>query len=134
MKRIALLAVILVSCAEPGGKRTDATEQDRQLLQRHVEQRAAGKLAPGEVELIDIDRAGGFEARTPGLSAVRIVRDVYPARIVLNFKGSTRTLTGLPVAGAARYGDDPLRYERALLDDWLERELPRISGARLSDP
>jgi hypothetical protein len=51
------------------------------------------------VEIVDIDRAGSFEARTPALSAVR-------------------------------YGEDPLRYEKALLDDWLEREL---SAARRSD-
>jgi hypothetical protein len=60
------------------------------------------------------------------------VREVYPARIVLRFKDSNRTLSGLPVAGAARYGNDPLRYEKALLDDWLEREL-RVSAAPRSD-
>ena len=94
---------------------TDATEADRQTLQRHVE--------PLRVEIVDIDRAGRIDER----SRVRVVRDVYPARIVLRYKGKTETLTGLPVAAAARYGNDALRYERALLDDWAERELRRTS-------
>ena len=129
MLRIVLAAALLASCAS-SGKLTDATEHDRQVLQRHVQERVAGLLAAGEelsVEIVDIDRAGSFEARSPQLSTVRIVRDIYPARIVLRFKGSIQTLTGLPVAGAARYGNDALRYERALLDDWLER----IIGAPL---
>ena len=114
-----LLLLPLVSCAAPTGKLTDATEQDRQALQRH--------LAPLVVEIIDIDRAGSFEARGAELSRVRVVRDVYPARIVLRYQGKTETLSGLPVAGAARYGNHTLRYERALLDDWAERELRRTT-------
>jgi hypothetical protein len=133
--KLLLASIALLSACAAGPQRgfTDATGQDRDALQRHLEQRAAGLSTSGErltVEIVDLDRAGSFEARTPALSAVRIVRDVYPARIVLKTKGGPQTLSGLPVAGAARYGEDPLRYEKALLDDWLEREL---SAARRSD-
>ena len=109
------LAGLVASCAAAQNTLTDATEQDRQALQRH--------LQPLLAEIVDIDRAGRIEEQ----SRVRVIRDVYPARIVLRYKGRTETLTGLPVAGAARYGNDPLRYERALLDDWAERELRRTS-------
>ena len=133
MRYFILAAALLAACAQ-NAQLTDATEHDREVLQRHIQERAAGLLATGEqlsVEIVDIDRAGGFEARSAELGTVRIVRDVYPARIVVRFKfqgkDGTRTLTGLPVAGAARYGNDPLRYERALLDDWLERELRRTA-------
>ena len=137
---MAATTLILLGCAGQNSKLTDGAASDREALESYVLQRAAPLLAPGErlsVEITDLDRAGEREPWRPGLGNTRVVRDVYPARIVLGFKlmkadGSmardgTRTLAGLPVAGAARYGEDPLRYERALLDDWLERELRRAA-------
>ena len=135
---LALVAALAVACASPE-KPIDGSRNDVEALEQHVQQRAARVLAPGErlaVEITDLDRAGRPEPWRPGLGNVRVVRDVYPARIVLSFrltgaggaavKQGERALSApLPVAAAAPYGEDPLRYEKALLDDWLERELRR---------
>jgi hypothetical protein len=64
------------------------------------------------------------------------VRDIYPPRIALRFrladakntvlKEGERTLSD-PMFLAKGHGDrsDPLRHEKALLDDWLRAEFPR---------
>jgi hypothetical protein len=131
-------ACAVASCAQPV-KPTDGSLSDVAALQKHIEQRAAGRLAPRErlaVEITDLDRAGSPEPWRSGLGNVRVVRDVYPPRIALNFRltaadgtalrqGERSLSEPLPVAAAAAYGEDPLRYERALLDGWLEREFPR---------
>ena len=108
-------------------------------LARHIERRAARLLTQGQrlfVSITDVDLAGGYEPWRRNLGDVRVVRDVYPPRIDLGFrlvgadggllkegKRSLRDLT-FQVSGST-YRDDPLRYEKALLDGWLERELPR---------
>ena len=71
---------------------------------------------------------------------MRVVRDLYPPRLALAFQvtdaeGKVVTqgrrelrdlafLFKLPLA----FPDDPLRHEKALLDDWLEQEFPRRRG------
>ena len=107
-------------------------------LDEYVREQAERRLPPGhrlEVELLDVDRAGEYEpGRSPGASDLRIIRDVYPPRIHLNFRHFDAN--GLVVAeGERRLVDvgfmlqstvadtDPLRYEKRLLDDWLRREL-----------
>lgn len=134
----ALAAALVVACAAPE-KPIDGSRNEVEALEQHVQQRAARVLAPGErlaVEITDLDRAGRPEPWRPGLGNVRVMRDVYPARIELSFrltgadgaalKQGERTLSEpLPVAAAAVYGEDPLRYERAMLDAWVERELRR---------
>jgi hypothetical protein len=131
-------AALAAACAQPR-QPTDGSRDDLQALEKHVEGRAARMLASGErlaIDIADLDRAGRPEPWRTGSSNVRVVRDVYPARIALSFrvvgadgaalKQGERVLSGpLPVAAAAAYGEDPLRYEKALLDDWLERELRR---------
>jgi Protein of unknown function (DUF3016) len=135
----ALLCVgLAASCGAPGEKLADGSTSDVEALEEHVRKRAARLLAPGErltLEITDLDRAGSPENSRPGLSGVRVVRDVYPVRIEFTFRlgiadgGMSEegavSLSGLPVAAAAAYGEDPLRYERALLDAWLERKLRR---------
>jgi hypothetical protein len=135
----SVAAIVVGACtAGPGDGFTDGSRADAQALERHVEERAGRLLAPGErltVAIADIDRAGRTEPWRPGLGTTRVVRDVYPARITLSFrlagadgtllKEGMRQLGDLPVAAAAVHGNDPLRYEKALLDDWLERELRR---------
>ncbi|MCW5605290.1 MAG: DUF3016 domain-containing protein [Burkholderiales bacterium] len=105
-------------------------------LARHLEQRAAGYLPTGgtlDVTITDIDMAGGFEWwRGPAADRVRIIRNVYPPRVRLEFKvtdatgrvvsGGQRSLTGLGLTKNFEYRDDPLRHEKKLLDDWLARE------------
>ena len=106
-------------------------------LRSHLVQRASALLAPGHVlavAITDVDMAGSFEPIRAASGYARVIRSVYPARIDLRFRltatdGSVvhegqRTLRDsiLPAA-AGGYRDDPLRYEKALLDRWLEREL-----------
>ena len=106
-------------------------------LEQALRQRAAPRLADGQrldVTITDVDLAGSFEPwRGPQLGSVRIVRDVYPPRIDLTFRllaadGSVlregerqlRDMAFLMRVSAAR--SDPLRFEKSLLDDWIERE------------
>jgi hypothetical protein len=140
---LAVAAAFAAACAQPE-KPIDASREDVQMLEKHVEQRAAKLLAPGErlaVDITDVDRAGRPEPWRTGSSNVRVVRDVYPPRIALSFRltaadgtalkqGERMLSAPLPVAAAAVYGEDPLRYERALLDEWLERELRRPGGLK----
>jgi len=106
-------------------------------IRRYLERRAAGRLAAGEtltVTITDVRLAGDYEARTPNVTNVRIVRAVTPARIDLRFRlaradgtvaaeGERRLRsTGYPV-GVGVDPSDPLVYEKVLLDDWLRREL-----------
>lgn len=109
-------------------------------LAGYLRERAAARLPAGqrmEVTLLDIDRAGDYEPwRGPQVSDIRIMRDLYPPRIQLRFRQvgpdgqilaeGERRLVGydflnrVPVAG----GNDALRHEKRLLDDWLRREFP----------
>ena len=106
-------------------------------LKAYLEDRAGKRLAPGEhlqIVVTDIDRAGNFEPwHGVRLRDVRIIKDIYPPRIDLNFK-----LTGADGKvlreGARKLRDpafltdsgyanntDNLRYEKALLDRWLRK-------------
>jgi hypothetical protein len=90
-----------------------------------------------EVSITDIKLAGGYEPwHGPQLRYVRFMKDVYPPRIDLDFKltdsngkvvrEGSRKLRDLGYLqnGAARVGNtDPLRYDKALIDSWLRREL-----------
>ena len=141
MKRSLLISIAIGLCgcaAVQPDRFADGGTPDAQALEKHVEERAARLLGPGErlaVDITALDRAGRTEPWRQGLGNVRVVRDVYPARIDLEFrvtgadgallKEGKRSLRDLPVADAGVYGNDPLRYERALLDEWLERELRR---------
>lgn len=109
-----------------------------EALRTHLIDRATRMLAPDErleVTITDIKLAGAYEPwRGPRMSYVRIMKDVYPPRIDLAFKligadGSVlrqgaRTLRNLGYlhGGLAASGStDPLRYDKALLDQWLGR-------------
>ncbi len=92
---------------------------------------AGGRLA---VTLTDIDLAGDFEPwRGPPFDEVRIIREIYPPRIELSFqlidaagkvvKQGTRELRDLSFQmGLASNRDDALRYEKALLENWLRTD------------
>ena len=97
---------------------------------------AGHKLA---VTFTDIDMAGDFEPwRGPRFSDIRIVKDIYPPRIELSFqltdaegnavKQGTRELRDLAflMKITMAFRDDPVRHEKALLDDWLRSEFPRV--------
>jgi len=138
--------IVSVTTADPAGfsdARNGPREPDRarrawvDALCMHLSERAAAALPEGqtlEVRLVDVQRAGGFEpARGPQAGQVRVVRDIYPPRIVLEFKRLAANGTVLQsgrrelsdpafMERGARGGADPLRYEKGLIDDWVRRE------------
>jgi hypothetical protein len=106
-------------------------------LRGHLVKRAAALLTAGErlnVSVTELDMAGEFEAWRPPSGEARVVKDIYPPRIDLSFslaagdgkvikEGERRLRDPAFLAGANQYPDDPLRYEKALIDRWLEQEL-----------
>lgn len=136
--------IVSVTTADPAGfsdARNGPRESDRarrawvDALCMHLSERAATALPEGqtlEVRLVDVQRAGGFEpGRGPQAGQVRVVRDIYPPRIVLEFKRLAADGTVLQ-SGRRELSDpafmergaraDPLRYEKGLIDDWVRRE------------
>ncbi|PAW63500.1 MAG: hypothetical protein B9S34_14200 [Opitutia bacterium Tous-C1TDCM] len=122
-------------------ERTTYLDQLREHLQRRgaLYVPAGGKLA---VTFTDIDMAGDFEPwRGPQFGDVRIVKDIYPPRLVIAFqltdaagnvvaqgKRELRDLAFLmKIHGGFR--DDTMRHEKALLDDWLGQEFTRVKKA-----
>lgn len=113
-------------------------------LAKYLRKRAAQRLPSGErleVTITDIRRAGQYEPwRGASMGSTRIVREIYPPRIELNFKLSgangdvvaegARKLTDLDfMRNASTVGNsDPLRYEKRLIDDWLNKEFKRPSA------
>ena len=114
-------------------------------LARYMAERVAPRLPAGarlNVRITRLDLGGDYEARGPEISNIRIVRDVAPARVSLAFTviasdgtvaaSGVRTMssTGYPVNPRLEPGD-PLRYVKALIDEWLDGDLPsRPPGAR----
>ncbi|HEX2101696.1 MAG TPA: DUF3016 domain-containing protein [Candidatus Synoicihabitans sp.] len=108
-------------------------------LKSHVERTAARRLNEGQkltITITDIDMAGDFEPwRSPQFQDVRIVKDIYPPRVNLSFR--LTDAAGAVIAEGERElrdlsfnmraptvpTNDPLRHEKALLDDWLRKEL-----------
>jgi hypothetical protein len=126
----------------------DARHNDREdylaRLRAHLAERVARWLPPGErleVRITDVDMAGDFEPWTGSRDDIRIFRAVDAPRIDLAFRllaadGKVRQegqrqlvdrsyLNG----GDVRSSDDPLRFEKALLDRWIAREFGRQGAA-----
>ncbi len=109
-------------------------------LKRYLEARGAARVPAGEtlvVTITDINLAGTFEPlRHPPAASVRVISDVYPARIDLQFRlarpdgtivreGERRLRSVAYPTAVGITPSDPLRYEKVLLDDWLGEEFPR---------
>lgn len=110
-------------------------------LAQHLRTRASKQLADGQslqVDITDIKRAGDYEPwHGPQFDDTRFIRDIYPPRIVLNFKltdasgqvveEGQRTLRDMSFLMGLRgtNDSDPLRYEKRLIDDWLYQEFKR---------
>lgn len=113
-------------------------------IARHLAQRAATALGPGErleVVILDIDRAGEFEPRASMHDSVRMVRDIYPPSVRLSYTrydaagqvvdaGEDRLtdLGFLHRIGSATRSADPLVHEKRLVDDWVRDRLGGRSG------
>ena len=108
------------------------------LIRQYVEKEAAKYVPDGqklEVTITNIDLAGDFEPwGQAGSEDIRIVKDIYPPRIDLSYKltdstGSvvkegTRELRDLNFMMKINiHRDDALRYEKALIKDWVRKDL-----------
>jgi len=106
-------------------------------LARHVESRAAPRLAAGqrlEITITDIRRAGQCEPwRGAQASDIRIIKEPYSPRIDLRYslvdadgkvlREGTEQLRDLAfLQRGTMNANDPLRFEKRMLDDWLRRE------------
>lgn len=111
-------------------------------LKEHLVMTAAHYLAPGqrlEIQVTDVDLAGGFEPwRGLDFEDIRIVKDIYPPRVSLEFRllgadgkvvsEGKRQLQDLGfLLTIALPTSDTLRYDKAMLSDWLRQEFKRAS-------
>lgn len=105
-------------------------------LARHVQARAASRLAPGqrlEITITDIRRAGQCEPwRGPRASDIRVIKEPYSPRIDLRYtladeggkvlREGTEELRDLAfLQRGTLNANDPLRFEKRMLDDWLRK-------------
>ena len=105
-------------------------------LKMYIAERASRILAPGQrldIEVTDVDRAGEYEPWLgPNFNNVRIVKDIYPPRIDLDFtlydangkvlRAGSRRLRDMGFLSRVGATDqDALRYEKNLIDRWLRK-------------
>ena len=106
-------------------------------LADYMQEKLAKAVPAGEsvdVEILDIQRAGQYEWLYSQTDDVRVLRDVYPPRMTLQF--SRKDASGAVIAeGERKIADlaylqspapfpssDPLRYDKRLIDTWIRRE------------
>jgi hypothetical protein len=109
-------------------------------LKEHLVTHGAKFLAKGQrlqITVTDVDLAGDFEPwRGINFHDIRIVKDIYPPRVELEFKlldaggkvvsEGKRQLRDLGyMTSLAMPTSDPLRYDKEMLNDWLRREFKR---------
>jgi hypothetical protein len=112
----------------------------KEMIKEHLERLAPSFVPEGHklsVTFTDIDMAGDFEPWRANASDVRIVRDIYPPRIDLSYtltdasgavvKEGKRALRDLAFQmNISPIGqNEPLRYEKRLLEDWLRSDFGR---------
>ncbi|HEY0198733.1 MAG TPA: DUF3016 domain-containing protein [Rhodanobacter sp.] len=105
-------------------------------LKEYIAQRASRILAPGQrldIVVTDVDRAGEYEPwRGPRMDDVRIIKDIYPPRIDLDFtlvgadgtvlrKGQRKLRDPAFLSDSSAADQDSLRYEKSLIDLWLRK-------------
>ena len=112
-------------------------------LRAHIAHQARSLLQPGqrlEVRFLEVDLAGDFEPgrHGPGSDHIRYLKEIYPPSMTLEFRlldsnGSVisegrRELKELGYLSVTRLPNrDSLRYDKALLTDWMRREFRRTS-------
>ncbi len=130
--------------------RADSIGSDRdrtaylEILREHIEERVAAWLPAGHkltLAVIDVDMAGEFEPwRGASFQDIRIVKDIYPPRIELEFqlvnargevvregRRQLRDLTFMMNLSINR--NDSLRHEKQLIDSWLKNEFRRDTAS-----
>ncbi|KAF1721772.1 DUF3016 domain-containing protein [Pseudoxanthomonas wuyuanensis] len=107
-------------------------------LAKYIQTQAAKRLDAGQqlqVTITDISRAGTYlPVAGPRVhNDVRIVKDLYPPRMTLNFRlsdangnvlseGERKLRDSSFLMNASINDTDPLRYEKRMLDDWMRNE------------
>ncbi|HXB01566.1 MAG TPA: DUF3016 domain-containing protein [Opitutaceae bacterium] len=113
-------------------------------LKEHIEKKANKYIPEGQhlaLRITDVKMAGDFEPqRGPRFEDVRIIRDIYPPRINLEFKltdasgkvlkEGVRKISDINFLATINpyFPDDTLRYEKKLLDDWFYNEFGEAKG------
>ena len=115
-----------------------SSKEDLASLRDHLLRKADALLPHGDhlkIWITDVDMAGDFEPWKTPRQDIRIVRDIYPPRVTLRFQWTSaegqvkgegdRVLTdhAFMMDAGARTNNVPMRFEEALLDRWLMREL-----------
>ena len=112
-------------------------EANLEGIEQYVQKQAKQYLPADqklEITFTNIDLAGEFEPWGAGMNDIRIVKDIYPPRIDLQFrvmdasgnviKEGERKLRDLSFMMNLRLNkDDPLRYEKTLIDDWMRKDV-----------
>lgn len=95
-----------------------------------------------EIKVTEVDLAGDFEPwRGPNFMDVRIVKEIYPPRVNLEFrllgadghvisegKRELRNVSYL-MTGSPFPTSDPLRHDKEMLTNWLRQEFKRPARA-----
>lgn len=117
-----------------------------QDLARHMRKRGEQALPAGErleLTILDLTRAGQYEPwQGSRMDDVRFVRDIYPPRMTLRFRhldaagnviaeGERKLTDPAFLTTASPLNDnDPLRFEKRMVDSWLRREFGGTTAAR----
>lgn len=120
-----------------GFQRSD-TEKAIERLARWLQRQAERRVPAGqrlEITLRDVDLAGDYEVSGRLGQDVRVIRELYPPRIELDYRLSEadgKVLqqgqadlrdTAFLLSGVT--DDEPLRHEQRLLGNWLRALFPR---------
>lgn len=115
-------------------------EDWKKSLGDYLRQRANVVLPEGQtldVKFNDIKLAGDFEPwRGPNAQDIRFLTDLYPPRATLEYRlldahgktireGESKLLDMSYLQRTVPTSTDPLRYDKRLLDDWLNKEFGR---------
>ncbi|HEV2679224.1 MAG TPA: DUF3016 domain-containing protein [Rhodanobacter sp.] len=105
-------------------------------LKDYIVQRASRVLTPGQrldIEVTDVKRAGEYEPwHGPRFDDVRVIKDIYPPRIDLDFtlygadgkvlrEGQRKLRDPAFLSRSSATDQDSLRYEKSLIDSWLRK-------------
>lgn len=115
-------------------------ERNLDVLKQHLEHAAAPYVADGhtlKIEVLDVDLAGEpkMNARINDLRVLKGRADwpridlrwtlEAPGQPARSGQASIRDMSYLHQVAAGRYADEPLRYERRMLDRWFRDEFSR---------